>query len=121
MAATLTSHDGKGDILEFLSFFLVGGLVVGLTTLVGAKGHGSLAAFIGMFPSMTVLIFLLLYRSGGNPAVTGYAKSLVNFVVPWVLYVLAVSFLCERLGIWWSLGIGVAAFLSVSWVFMQFR
>jgi len=108
-------------MLEFLGYFLVGGLVVGLTTLVGSRGHGPLAAFIGMFPSMTVMIFVLLYRSGGNPAVTGYARSLVYFVVPWVLYVLAVSFLCERLGIWWSLGVGVAAFLSVSWLFMHFR
>ena len=85
-------------MLPFLSYFLVGGLVVALTTYIGSKGHGALAAFIAMFPSMTVLVFVLMYRAGGNAAVIGYAKSLIHFVAPWFLYVLAVSLLCERIG-----------------------
>lgn len=108
-------------MLEFLGYFVVGGLVVALTTLVGAKGHGPLAAFIGMFPSMTVLVFLLLYRAGGNVAVVGYARSLVYFVLPWVFYVLAVSLLCDRMGIWLALVTGIAAYLASSWTVMQFR
>ena len=60
---------------------------------------------------------LLLWRGH----VVGYAKSLVYFVVPWVFYVLAVSLLCDRLGIWLALGTGIAAYLALSWTVMQFR
>lgn len=106
---------------EFLGFFLVGGTVVALTTLLGTRGHGPLAAFISMFPCMTVLIFVLLYRGGGTPAVTGYAKNLIYFVGPWAVYVLIVSLLCERIGIWWALGLGIGAYMALAWVAMQYR
>lgn len=108
-------------MLEFLCYFLVGGLVVALTTVIGSKGHGAMAAFVGMFPSMTVLVFVLLYRAGGNTAVIGYAKSLIYFVGPWFLYVVAVSMLCDRLGIWSALGIGVAIYVAASWAMMQLK
>jgi uncharacterized membrane protein (GlpM family) len=101
-------------MLKFISYFIIGGFVVSLSTYFGSKGHGFIAAFISMFPSMSVLIFSLLYLSGGRPSVIGYAKSLVYVVPPWILYVLTVTLLCERIGIWLSLAVGITLYLTAS-------
>lgn len=108
-------------MLEYVGYFLVGGFVVSLTTYYGAKGHGFTAALVSMFPSLTVLIFFLLYRAGGKDSVIGYAKSLVYVVPPWVLYVCTVAFLCERIGIWWSLAMGVGLYCLTSVGLNQLR
>jgi uncharacterized membrane protein (GlpM family) len=108
-------------MLEFIAYFVIGGLVVSTTALIGAKGHGTLAAFISQFPSMTVLVFFLMYRSGGADKVINYARSFLYFVPPWLLYIGCVVFLCQRIGIWWALGIGVAVYMVSSLVIMQFR
>lgn len=108
-------------MLEFVGYFLVGGLVVSLTTYYGAKGQGFLAAFISMFPSLTVLVFFLLYREGGKEAVITYARSLIYVVPPWVLYVFVVWFLCERIGILWSIILGVGLYFGSSILVNQLR
>jgi uncharacterized membrane protein (GlpM family) len=108
-------------MLEFIAYFLIGGLVVSTTAIIGAKGHGMLAAFISQFPSMTVLVFLLMYRSGGASKVITYAHSFFYVVPPWLLYIACVVFLCERIGIWWALGIGVAMYMVASVALMQFK
>ena len=101
-------------MLEFAGYFMIGGLVVSLTTYYGSRGHGFLAALISMFPSISVLIFILLYRVGGKDSVISYAKNLVYVVPPWILYICAVTFLCDRMGIWWSLIIGISLYLGLS-------
>jgi len=108
-------------MLEFLGYFIIGGMVVSLTTYYGSKGHGFLAAFISMFPSLTVLIFFILYKVGGKASVIDYAKSLVYMVPSWILYVCAVGFLCDRIGIWLSLTIGITLYFCVSILLNQFR
>ena len=69
-------------MLEYLGYFLIGGLIVTLTTYFGAKGQGFLAAFVIQFPSLTVLSFLLMYRAGGKTPVIDYAKTLVYTIPP---------------------------------------
>jgi len=108
-------------MLEFFSYFMIGGLVVSLTTYYGSKGHGFVAAFISMFPSLTVLIFFLLHRTGGKESVINYAKSLIYVVPPWTLYVIVVGLLCERIGILWSLILGVGLYLCTSVLINQLR
>lgn len=102
-------------------YFIIGGSVVSLTAYYGSKGKGFIAALISMFPSVTVLTFSLIYRSGGKASVIGYAKNLAYGVPPWILYVLAVALLCERIGIWPSLSIGVTLYLAISICLSQLR
>ncbi len=101
-------------MLRFICYFIIGGLVVSLTTYYGSKGQGFIAAFISMFPSMSVLIFILLYFSGGRLSVIGYAKNLAYVVPSWILYVFTVALLCERIGIWLSLTAGIGLYITVS-------
>jgi uncharacterized membrane protein (GlpM family) len=106
-------------VLEYLGYFVIGGLIVSLTTYFGAKGQGFLAAFVSQFPSVTVLTFVLIYRAGGKAPVITYAKSFLYTVPPWVLYVLTVVLLCDRIGIWLALGIGVALYVGTCMLFMR--
>jgi len=99
-------------MLEYIGYFLIGGLIVSLTTYFGAKGHGFMAAFVSQFPSLTVLTFFLIYRAGGKAPVIDYAKSFIYTIPPWILYIGAVMFLCDRIGIWWSLSIGIALYVG---------
>ncbi len=107
--------------LEFIGYFLIGGLVVSLTTHFGSKGHGFLAAFVTQFPSLTVLTFFLIYRAGGKAQVISYAKSFIYTMPPWILYVGAVVLLCDRIGIWWSLLIGIALYVGISMWLMYLK
>jgi len=106
---------------EFLMYFVIGGLVVSGTVMVGARGHGFLAAFVSQFPSMTVLTFFLIYQAGGKAPVISYAKGFLYTIPPWLMYVLAVVMLCDRIGIWWSLAIGVTLYVGLSFLFLYLK
>ncbi len=106
---------------DFILYFIVGGLVVSLTTYYGSKGHGFLAAFISMFPCMTILTFALLHKAGGKMAVVAYAKSLIYLVLPWILYILVVAFLCEKMGVWKSIALGVVLYMLSTCLVMHLK
>jgi len=108
-------------MLEFLIYFIVGGLVVSTTVMIGSRGHGFMAAFVSQFPSLTVLTFLLIYQAGGKVPVISYAKGFIYTIPPWLLYVLAVVFLCDRIGIWWSLAIGISTYVGLSFLFLHLK
>jgi uncharacterized membrane protein (GlpM family) len=108
-------------MLEFIAYFIVGGLVVSITAMVGSRGHGFLAAFVSQFPSLTVLTFILIYRAGGKIPVISYAKGFIYTIPPWLLYVVAVVFLCDRIGIWLSLVIGIATYVGLSLLFLYLK
>jgi len=112
--------NGK-SILKFLLYFIVGGLVVSLTTYYGSRGQGFTAALISMFPSLTVLTFFLIYKAGGEASVISYAKNLGFGVPPWILYIIAVAMLCEHIGIWLSLTVGVMLYLGASFCISLLR
>ena len=107
--------------MTYLGYFLIGGLIVMLTTYFGAKGQGFLAAFVSQFPSLTVLTFILIYRAGGKPQVIEYAKSFIYTIPPWLLYVAAVVLLCDRIGIWWSLAIGISLYVCTCMWLMHLK
>lgn len=104
--------------MEYIGYFVIGGIIVSLATYFGAKGHGFAAAFVSWFPSLSILTFILIYRAGGKEPVIEYAKSFIYTLPPWILYVISVVFLCDRIGIWWSLAIGVGLYIGICfWLF----
>ena len=80
-------------------YFLIGGVVVSVSTYWGTKGHGFLAAFASTFPAMTGVTILLIYLNGGNASAMVYAKHLLWFVPPWLVYVGFIIYGLERIGI----------------------
>jgi len=104
------------DTTRFIVYFLIGGLVMALSVHYGSKGNGLLAAFITQFPSISVISFYLMYRLSGHDAVTDYAKGFLITIPPWVLYVLIVYLLCDRIGAIASLALGVSMYMGSSWL-----
>ncbi len=89
-----------GDLAKYVVYFLLGGTIVSLSTYLGAKGNSFLAAMASTFPAITAATFILLYMNGGGAPTIDYAKNLMWFVPPWIVYVTAMIMGIPRLGFW---------------------
>lgn len=100
--------------LKLFLTFIIGGSVVTLATYFGSKGNGMLAAFITQFPSISVLAFYIIYKNGGTPAVVNYVEGFLIVVPPWILYAVIMYFLTPRIGVIYSLIIGVGSYMATA-------
>ena len=100
--------------MKYALYFIIGGAVVSLTTYLGSLGRSWLAAFVTTFPALTGITFILMYLNAGVEPTVPYAKNLLYFIVPWVVYVGFYILTIDRLGFWLTLTIAVALFISVS-------
>jgi uncharacterized membrane protein (GlpM family) len=111
----------KMDIRLLPLYFIIGGLTVAITAYYGSRGQSLLAAFIGIFPGITVITFIAIYYSSGVAAVSSYARGMLILLPPWILYVLGVYFLTPRLGITLALIASVAVFILTSFLILRFQ
>ncbi len=88
------------DLGKYVLYFLLGGSIVSVSTYLGSQGKSFLAAMASTFPAITGVTFILLYASGGGATTVAYAKSLLWFVPPWTVYVVAMIMGIPRLGFW---------------------
>ncbi|MBL8073835.1 MAG: DUF3147 domain-containing protein [Nitrospira sp.] len=88
------------DLGKYLLYFLLGGSIVSFSTYLGSQGKSFLAAMASTFPAITGVTFILLYANGGGATTVDYAKSLLWFVPPWTIYVVAMILAIPRLGFW---------------------
>lgn len=88
------------DVVKYAVYFLLGGTIVSISTYLGSQGKSFLAAFASTFPAITGATFVLLYLNGGSDAIVGYAKNLLWFVPPWIVYVLSMIAGVPRFGFW---------------------
>lgn len=70
------------EVAKYALYFLIGGLVVSVSSYLGAKGEGFLAAFASTFPAMTGVTFMLIHLNGSAGSTLIYAKHLLWFVPP---------------------------------------
>jgi uncharacterized membrane protein (GlpM family) len=97
-------------------YFLVGGTVVTLVTYFGSHAKGTLAAFIALFPAITVVTLCTVYWRGGPDSALSYAKGLVILLPAWLLYIGTVVYLLPRLGLWPPLVIGIILYTAASYL-----
>lgn len=88
------------DLGKYALYFLLGGSIVSFSTYLGSQGKSFLAAMASTFPAITGVTFILLYANGGGSTTVDYAKNLLWFVPPWIVYVLAMIMGIPRLGFW---------------------
>jgi hypothetical protein len=100
------------EVTKYVLYFLLGGLLVSVSTYVGAMGRGFLAAFASTFPAITGVTFVLIYLNGGTEYTLSYAKHLLWFVPPWVAYVGFIILTLNRLGFWLSMIGGLAVYMA---------
>ena len=88
------------DFVKYAVYFLLGGTIVSVSTYLGSQGKSFLAAFASTFPAITGATFILIYLNGGNEAIVSYAKNLLWFVPPWIVYVITMILGIPQVGFW---------------------
>ncbi|HJS66884.1 MAG TPA: DUF3147 domain-containing protein [Nitrospiraceae bacterium] len=89
-----------GEFGKYALYFLLGGTIVSVSTYLGSQGKSFLAAFASTFPAITGATFILIYLNGGNEAIVSYAKNLLWFVPPWIVYVITMILGIPQVGFW---------------------
>ena len=102
------------DVVKYAVYFLLGGTIVSVSTYLGSQGRSFLAAFASTFPAITGATFILIYLNGGSESLVGYAKNLLWFVPPWIVYVFAMIHGGPRIGFWPTMALAMALYFG--WV-----
>jgi hypothetical protein len=103
-----------GEYLKFIIYFIIGGSILTLVTYYGARDKGVLAAFIAMFPLVTVMSILTIYSQAGSLPVLNYVKGLLILTPIWILFLFCIVYLFPRFGLFTALGIGIVIYLLLS-------
>ena len=94
--------------------------MVTLTTYLGRLGKGTLAAFVALFPTITVISVCTIYTAEGAEKAAGFAKGLLVLFPVWGVYALALWQLLPRLGLVPSLLIGISLYLGIALTVTRF-
>jgi uncharacterized membrane protein (GlpM family) len=100
------------DMVRYGLYFLLGGCIVSLSTYLGSQGKSFLAAFVSTFPAITGATFMLIYLNGGSDNLVTYAKNLLWFVPPWILYVTAMIVGVPRFGFWPAMALSLMLYMG---------
>jgi hypothetical protein len=100
------------DVMRFALYFILGGSIVSISTYLGSQGRSFLAAFASTFPAITGATFILIYLNGGSDNLVTYAKNLLWFVPPWLIYVTAMIVGVPRVGFWPAMGLSLALYMG---------
>ncbi len=97
---------------KYVIYFLLGGSLVSVSTYLGSQGRSFLAAFVSTFPAITGATFILIYLNGGSDSLVGYAKNLLWFILPWILYVVTMIVGVPWIGFWPATIVSLTLFMS---------
>ena len=100
------------DVMRYGLYFILGGSIVSISTYLGSQGRSFLAAFASTFPAITGATFILIYLNGGSDNLVTYAKNLLWFVPPWLIYVTAMIAGVPRVGFWPAMGLSLALYMG---------
>ena len=100
------------ELGKYLLYFLLGGTIVSVSTYFGSQGKSFLAAFASTFPAITGATFILIYLNGGSESLVGYAKNLLWFVPPWIVYVITMILGVPRVGFWPAIALSMTLYFG---------
>jgi hypothetical protein len=100
------------ELAKYALYFVLGGLLVSVSSYVGAMGRGFLAAFASTFPAITGTTFILIHLNGGAGPTLSYARHLLLFVPPWIAYVGVIIVVLPRWGFWPAMVGGLAVYMG---------
>jgi hypothetical protein len=100
------------ELGKYLLYFLLGGTIVSVSTYLGSQGKSFLAAFASTFPAITGATFILIYLNGGSESLVGYAKNLLWFVPPWIVYVITMILGVPRVGFWPAMALSMTLYFG---------
>lgn len=100
------------ELMKYALYFVLGGLLVSVSTYLGTMGRGFLAAFASTFPAITGATFILIYLNGGPGPTLSYTTHLLWFVPPWIAYVGFIIVVLPRFGFWPAMTGGLAIYMA---------
>jgi hypothetical protein len=100
------------ELGKYLLYFLLGGTIVSVSTYFGSQGKSFLAAFASTFPAITGATFILIYLNGGSESLVGYARNLLWFVPPWIVYVITMILGVPRVGFWPAMALSMTLYFG---------
>jgi hypothetical protein len=103
-----------GEGLKFILYFIIGGSILTFVTYFGSKDKGILAAFIALFPMVSLVSILTIYSEAGSLPVLDYVKGLLILTPLWIIFLLCVTYLLPKQGLFVALVIGIAIYIIIS-------
>ena len=97
-------------MIRYVLYFLVGGFVVTLMSVLAERGHPLLAGIVAIFPGITLVSFYFIGQVAGDVAVARTAKACLLSIPIWIPYAVAIVWLSPRIGTNKALLIGVLIF-----------
>lgn len=101
------------ELMKSALYFVLGGLMVSVSTYLGTMGRGFLAAFVSTFPAITGVTIVLIYLNTGNEHAYAYAKHLLWLVPAWIAYVGFLLFTLNRIGFWAAMAGALTLYLAI--------
>lgn len=86
--------------LRYTIYFVLGGLLVSISTYLGSHGKGFLAALASTLPVISGLTFILVYLNAGSAPTISFAKNLIWLSPPWFVYVGTMIVAVPKFGFW---------------------
>ena len=108
------------DVKWLPLYFFLGGTVVALVTYFGSHGKGLLAAFVAIFPSITIVTLLSIYFTSGVSATVSYFKGILLLLPAWLLYIVAMIFILPWWGLVPSVLFGITLYVAAAFIIMRF-
>ena len=102
------------DSLKFLLYFIIGGSILTLVTYFGSKDKGILAAFIALFPMVSLMSILTIYSESGSLPVLDYVKGLLILTPVWIIFLFCIIYLMPKQGLFVAIAIGLAIYIIIS-------
>jgi len=101
------------ELMRSALYFVLGGVMVSVSTYLGTMGRGFLAAFVSTFPAITGVTIVLIYLNAGNEHAYTYAKHLLWLVPAWIAYVGFLILTLNRLGFWAAMAGALTLYLAI--------
>jgi hypothetical protein len=97
------------ELAKYVSYFIIGGTLVSVSTYLGSHGKGFLAALASTLPVMICVTFILIYLNSRYSSTVSFAKNLIWLSPPWFIYVGTMIAMVPKLGFWpaYALAIGL--------------
>lgn len=109
-----------GEGLKFLLYFIIGGSILTLVTYFGSKDKGILAAFIALFPMVSLMSILTIYSEAGSLPVLDYVKGLIILTPFWIIFLFCILYLLPKQGLFVALVVGLAIYIILSVILINY-
>jgi len=100
-------------LMKSVMYFVLGGVMVSLSTYLGTQGRGFLAAFVSTFPAITGVTIVLIYLNSGHEHAYVYAKHLLWLLPAWVVYVCVLILTIHRVGFWPAMAGALTLYMAI--------